>query len=50
MLPAWNPVEIGYAELDSDDPEEQMGSKDKYWVPLPDDERRAAQIAARREQ
>lgn len=40
MSPIWDPVEIGFADLDSDDPEEQMGSKDKYWVRLHGDDRR----------
>jgi hypothetical protein len=37
--PIWDPVELSFADLDVDDPEEQMGSKDKYWVRLPPDER-----------
>lgn len=40
MLPVWDPVELGFADLDLEDPEEQMGSKDKYWVRLLDDDRR----------
>lgn len=40
MAPHWNLITLGYDDLDADDPEEQMGSKEKNWVRLPDDSRR----------
>ncbi|KQR48654.1 hypothetical protein ASF87_07275 [Microbacterium sp. Leaf161] len=36
----WVPLDLGESDLDADDPEEQMGSKEKNWVRIADDDRR----------
>ncbi|WP_166866680.1 hypothetical protein [Salinibacterium sp. ZJ70] len=36
---AWTVTELGMNDLAEDDAEEQMGTKSKYWVRLPDDDR-----------
>ncbi len=40
MSPTWDPVELNMSDLDIDDPEEQMGSKDKNWIRIARDDRR----------
>ncbi|MCK3771251.1 hypothetical protein MZK47_16415 [Microbacterium aerolatum] len=46
MSPIWNPVELNMLDLDIEDPEEQMGSKDKNWIRIVgDDRRRLVKIA-----
>ncbi|WP_139305209.1 hypothetical protein [Microbacterium hydrocarbonoxydans] len=36
----WDPLDLGESDLDADDPEEQMGSKEKNWVRVSGDDRR----------
>ncbi|GEK87719.1 hypothetical protein [Microbacterium aerolatum] len=40
MSPIWDPVELNMLDLDIEDPEEQMGSKDKNWIRIVGDARR----------
>lgn len=39
MSAVWDPRVIGIDDLDEEDPDEQMGSKDKHWVRFDTDER-----------
>ena len=38
--PRWDSVDLTFADLDDENPDEQMGTKAKYWVRMPDDDRR----------
>lgn len=40
MDSSWTPLALGVHDLDAEDPEEQMGSKDKNWVRVGNDDRR----------
>ncbi|MBX3103793.1 MAG: hypothetical protein KF867_02355 [Cryobacterium sp.] len=39
MPPTWDSIDLGFNDLDGDAPEEQMGSKDKWWIRLDGDDR-----------
>lgn len=40
MTAVWDRLTLELHDLDTEDPEEQMGSKEKNWVRIPDDDRR----------